>query len=261
MNQTSKLSEWTLKSLKPLTCPDIPLSTLFTSQDTAVIGRLQVENCANCQFLSNQHCSFRHHAEGLLLKSLAKFDVISVNGTLLKKDEEVFVTDQTKINLCQKLFKYTLCKVNNDESDEPQHPSRTTSSSSSSIVNNVHNFQTPFGAPSAKKARISRASEFFEEDSSQIPVADANISFDHIEHEKRSREGVNMALADIESSVCMRSQIALSTTKSLCRTLLSSFYCDICLEVIASCRSCVPCGHSYCAPCIQGVIDAAGRFR
>jgi hypothetical protein len=65
-----------------------------------------------------------------------------------------------------------------------------------------------------------------------------------------------MGIADVESAIFERKYNILNSTKSLCRTLLSSFHCDICLELIASCRSCVPCGHSFCGPCIQGYMGS-----
>jgi hypothetical protein len=71
-----------------------------------------------------------------------------------------------------------------------------------------------------------------------------------------AREWADMAAADVESNVFGRKYTVFKSTVQLCRTLLSSFHCDICLELIASCRSCVPCGHSFCGPCIQGYISS-----
>jgi hypothetical protein len=228
---------WVLKSAKEAVCPDISLKKVFGEE--VIIGRSQLQNCTNCQFLSSQHCSFRIHTEGLILKALTKFDVISVNGELLKSGEEIVVKTNTKITLCQKFFKYSLYKVS-----VPFNSKR-------------HNDLEQNGFD--KRARtLEGDSTTISSSSSSTTHNNHNVQFDQLEYDSRAREGVYMALADIESTVCMRSQTALTVTKALCRALLSSFHCDICLEVIASCRSCVPCGHSYCSPCIQGVIAAAG---
>lgn len=74
------------------------------------------------------------------------------------------------------------------------------------------------------------------------------------------RERMDMSLEDIDARVRTRHIRELDITNSICRKILSSFYCDICIEVIASCRSCVPCGHNFCFPCITQYISISKGY-
>lgn len=73
------------------------------------------------------------------------------------------------------------------------------------------------------------------------------------------RERMEMVLEDLDASLRARYLHDLEMTTSISRKLLSSFYCDICIEVIASCRTCVPCGHNYCFPCITQYMAVAKK--
>jgi hypothetical protein len=79
------------------------------------------------------------------------------------------------------------------------------------------------------------------------------------EEENLTRERMEMVLEDMDACLRARHLRDLEMTTSICRKLLSSFYCDICIEVIASCRSCVPCGHNYCFPCITQYMAVAKK--
>jgi hypothetical protein len=79
------------------------------------------------------------------------------------------------------------------------------------------------------------------------------------EDENVTRERMEMVLEDMDASLRARHIRDLEMTTSICRKLLSSFYCDICIDVIASCRSCVPCGHNYCFPCITQYMAVAKK--
>lgn len=219
---------WILKSSNEALSPDIPLTNIEKGE--VVIGRAQLQNCNNSQYLSTQHCSFQlqPHGEGLLVKSLAKFDVIFVNGVLLKKGDEVAVKNNTKLILCQKLFKYTLYQLTppvltRTELNSPQHKQLNDSSSDIQQTKQVR--MSDMGPPLPRVAFTSDTKE-----QQEVSQKD-RTNFNHRETENTLREGNDMALADIESMVCMRNQSALTVTKALCRTLLSSFHCDICLEV------------------------------
>lgn len=78
-----------------------------------------------------------------------------------------------------------------------------------------------------------------------------------LEKQHEEEERMKMSLEDLDAVIRTRHIRDLEKTKDICHKLLSSFYCDICLEVIASCRSCVPCGHNFCAPCITQYIAVA----
>jgi hypothetical protein len=80
-----------------------------------------------------------------------------------------------------------------------------------------------------------------------------------VSHENEMRERMEMALEDLDAMMRERHLRDLNNTQMTCRKLLSSFYCDICIEVIASCRSCVPCGHNYCFPCITQYMGVAKK--
>lgn len=58
-------------------------------------------------------------------------------------------------------------------------------------------------------------------------------------------ECIRMSISDIESMCLNRQYYCNGRVRDLCKMFLSSFHCDICLNVIASCRTVVPCGHNY----------------
>jgi hypothetical protein len=89
-----------------------------------------------------------------------------------------------------------------------------------------------------------------EEEEGQEEEHNVTIELSAVTHENEMRERMEMALEDLDAMIRARHLRDLNNTQATCRKLLSSFYCDICIEVIASCRSCVPCGHNYCFPCI-----------
>lgn len=176
-------------------------------------------------------CSVDSSIATLQFTSLAKFDTILVDKKLAKKGHVLVVKDGTQFAFCsasrKSLFTYTLCRVTGKD--------RGSASSSTAI------------STSGTSTSTSRAAIYSMHDvsSTKEEVGD---------HEK---EWVAMGIADVESALVARRRRALDITMSVSRGVQSAFGCDICLQTIAACRACVPCGHCYCGPCIDQVIKAA----
>ena len=206
------------------------------------MGRGNLTDCPQAKHVSSKHLEMQlisNDEDSILATARTKFDVTFVNNKLLKKDSAAILRDGSVVNFCQNFFAFTvLCTTNsvvsNCRVDVPLKRRR----SSDNAVDPL----TSCTKLTARQSAESSASQGWEE--LQCEIDDITL----------------MAIADVESAVYNRSHTAFANTKSLARGLLCSFQCDICLEVIAGCRSCIPCGHNFCALCITRYMDSKRRL-
>lgn len=219
------MSTWTLKALGADDC-DIPLD--FSGSSSVTVGRRDLRTCSEANHVSSQHLEFHtcmSDASALVVIARSKFDVVFVHGKLLAKDQIDFVQNGTIISMCGKLFSYTLRRHINASTIKLE--------------------------TKTKKRKIDETIDF-----APNSCASANDMRDPPPQcgSELAEASAAMALEDVLSAVYNRSHTAFANTRSLARELLSSFQCDICLELIAGSRSCVPCGHSFCVACITNYM-------
>ena len=201
--------------------PDIDISELLNSDGKIFpIGRRTIGQCDNVQYISSHHCDVKYNGAGnVIITPFCKYDVVYIEDKLSPKGIPVAMKPGDKIRLCKNHFEYTLRAVTRK-----------------------------------KKRRKPSADNSFSHEANSCETLSSRCSVGDVSLSRMQEEGVLMSLADVESAACARAYAHLETAKHISRQMLSSFYCDICLELIASCRSCVPCGHSFCGPCVQGCL-------
>jgi hypothetical protein len=235
-NNNNNNNIWILRSLDDAN-EDIKLD--FSASDSVVVGRGDIGDCRKAKCVSAVHLEF--HTEDdqnvLLVLSHSKFDVTQVDGVLLTKGNGAIVNDGSKVNLCREYIPFIVMHMGGDSD------SRLTSG-----CRKRRRQSCPGGDDSIRVCpHPVGPTQETEQGQGQVQVQGSGTGCNNTEIE----EGLNMANNDVESTVCSRRHAMFVITKDLMLNLLSSLHCDICLEIIAGCRSCVPCGHNFCAPCIK----------
>ncbi len=90
---------------------------------------------------------------------------------------------------------------------------------------------------------------FGSDDSDEESCSDINNDQPDVKEAKYLDENLEseswlMSIADMESSLVNRAYESYRSVLNVCKLNLAHCQCDICLNVIASCSTCVPCAFS-----------------
>lgn len=232
---------WTLQSNDPIN-PNIELN--FDQSRSVCIGRVHFKGSPQAKHISSKHIQFHlcSDSDTLIVKALSKFDVIYIEDALLKRDATAQVKAGVSIKLCLNHAPFTLiCKDATEGSP----------SACDHKVKRKRNSSPPQTGAAALLMGIADGRQ----NSSFMKQQARRVAYNQCEVEEASI----MAMEDLQSAVYNRMFGTFAHTKTIIRGVLSSFRCEICLEVIAGCRSCVPCGHCFCVACITNYM-AHKRF-